>query len=250
MFKVVIPARFASTRLPGKPLLPIAGKPMIEHVYRCAQGCGAEEVLVATDDERIRDVVLAFGGEVAMTRADHESGTDRIAEVCRQREWADGDVVVNVQGDEPLMPAAVIQQVAQRLLEDDLADIATVCAPLDSAAELQDPNIVKVVRDAAGYALYFSRASVPFQRGAAATAAAWDISLARRHIGIYGYRVGALLQFSQLEPCSLELQEHLEQLRAQWHGMRIHCADAAELPGPGVDTEADLSRVATLLAQR
>ena len=245
MFKVVIPARFASTRLPGKPLLNIAGKPMIEHVVRCAESSGADEVVVATDDERIAKVVSDFGASVCMTDSRHESGTDRLAEVCKSQGWADDAVIVNVQGDEPLMPKATIRQAAQMLLDDSAADISTVCAPLHTTAEIQDPNVVKVVRDANNKALYFSRAPIPFERDIEQSN--WSLALVRRHIGLYGYRAGVLMRFSELGPCDLELHEKLEQLRAMWHGMSIRCDDAVELPGPGVDTAADLERVAEIM---
>ncbi len=245
MFKVVIPSRYASSRLPGKPLRLIAGKLMIQHVVLQAQASGADEVIVATDDQRIAEAVEGFGAAVCMTASDHESGTDRLAEVCIQRAWADDAVVVNVQGDEPLMPVAAIRQAADMLLVDSSADISTLCASIESAAEIQDPNIVKVVRNADNRALYFSRAPIPFERDVENSN--WSLGLVRRHIGLYGYRAGVLKRFSELAPCELELREKLEQLRAMWHGMVIQCNDAVELPGPGVDTEQDLQKVELLM---
>lgn len=245
MFKVVIPARYASSRLPGKPLLKIAGKPMIQHVVQQAQASGADEVIVATDDSRIADVVRGFGGQVCMTGVQHESGTDRLAEVCELQGWSSDAVVVNVQGDEPLMPVAAIRQAADMLLGDSSADISTLCAKIDSATEVQDPNIVKVVRNVSNRALYFSRAPIPFERDVENSN--WSLEPVRRHIGLYGYRVGVLKRFSALGPCELELREKLEQLRAMWHGMAIQCDDAVELPGPGVDTPQDLQKVELLM---
>lgn len=246
-FRIVIPARYASTRLPGKPLAEINGLPMIEHVYRCAQQAGAREVLIATDDARIAEAAAGFGAEALLTRADHISGTDRLAEVAALRGWADDDIVVNLQGDEPLTPTAILLQVARNLRDHPEAGIATLCTPIDDAGELLDPHKVKVVRDARGFALYFSRAPIPWERDvleveAQSTPRAW------RHIGLYAYRVGFLHQYAQLEECQLEQLEKLEQLRALWHGVKIHVDEAEALPGQGVDTPADLQRVAALLA--
>ncbi len=252
MFRVVIPARYASVRLPGKVLLPIGGKPMLQRVYERAAGAGAARVLIATDDERIARAARAFGAPAVMTAPSHPSGTDRIAEVARAEHWAASDIVVNLQGDEPLMPAALIGQVATLLESAPHADIATLAAAIDSVAELLDPNVVKVVCDTAGRALYFSRAPVPWNRAGAAAGlvSQTDPGGARRHIGLYGYRVGALLRLAALAPGPLEMREKLEQLRALEHGLVIRVAEACEPPGPDVNTLADLERVGALLAAR
>ena len=250
MFRVVIPARHASTRLAGKALLPIAGKPMLQWVYERARSAGAQEVLIATDDERIVHAARGFGAVAVLTSAAHASGTDRIAEVAAARGWAAQEVVVNLQGDEPLMPPALIAQVAGLLGTQPQAHIATLAAAIASAAELLDPNVVKVVTDAAGRALYFSRAPIPWNRDSAAAgpASQSDFGGARRHIGLYAYRVGALLRLAQLPIGELESREKLEQLRALEHGLVICVADARERPGQDVNTPADLERVAALLA--
>jgi 3-deoxy-manno-octulosonate cytidylyltransferase (CMP-KDO synthetase) len=248
VFRVVIPARYASSRLPGKPLLSIGGKPMVQWVYERSCAAGAGEVLIATDDQRILSAAHAFGAHAVMT-GEHPSGTDRIAEVARMRGWAERDIVVNVQGDEPLMSAALIGQVAGLLPAQPQADIGTLATPLESLAELQDPNVVKVVTDARGMALYFSRAPIPWNRDGAAAglASQSDCGGARRHRGIYAYRVAALLRLAQLPPGLLEEREKLEQLRALEHGMRIYVSEAVEQPGPDVNTLADLHRVSALL---
>ena len=246
-FRIVIPARYASTRLPGKPLLPIAGRPMVEHVWRRALGTGASEVLIATDDDRIASVARAFGADVVMTSADHPSGTDRLAEVARSRHWADDAVIVNVQGDEPLLPPANVIQVAELLAAHPQAAIATLKTPINDADDFQDPNVVKVVSDLHERALYFSRAPIPWPRDAeriSSRAQAW------RHIGLYAYRVGPLKQLANLAPSALEMTERLEQLRALENGLLIMIATAREVPGPGVDTPDDLVRVAALVLDR
>ncbi len=249
-FRVVIPARFGSTRLPGKALLPIHGKPLVQWVYERAAAAGAREVLLATDDERIVSAARKFGAEALMTAATHPSGTDRIAEVARRRGWAADDIVINLQGDEPLMPPALIAQLAALLAAEPHADIGTLATPIDSVAELLDPNIVKVVTDTRGRALYFSRAPIPWDRdGAGAGSAAQnDCGGARRHCGIYAYRVAALLRLAQLPVAPLEAREQLEQLRALEHGLVICVGEACERPGPEVNTPADLERVRALLA--
>ena len=249
MFRVVIPARYASSRLPGKPLMSVAGKPMVQWVYERSCAAGAREVLIATDDERIASAAHAFGAHAVMTGV-HASGTDRIAEVARSRGWAGQDIVVNVQGDEPLMPVALIGQVAGLLETQPQADIATLATPIASLEELLDPNVVKVVTDARGMALYFSRAPIPWNRDGAGAGldSQSDCGGARRHRGIYAYRVAALLRVAQLAPGALEEREKLEQLRALEHGMRIHVGEAGEQPGPDVNTPADLQRVSALLA--
>lgn len=250
MFRVVIPARYASARLPGKVLLPIGGKPMLQRVHERASRAGAQRVLIATDDERIARAARAFGAQAVMTAASHQSGTDRIAEVARADNWGAGDIVVNLQGDEPLMPAALIRQVVALLESAPQADIATLATPIGSLAELLDPNAVKVVCDAGGRALYFSRAPIPWNRAGAAggLASQTDASGARRHVGLYAYRVGALLRLAALAPSALEMREKLEQLRALENGLVIEVADALEPPGPDVNTFADLERAAALLA--
>lgn len=236
-------------RLPGKPLALIAGEPMIRHVHRIALGSGASEVVVATDDERIRAVCAAFGAIVELTDANHATGTDRIAEIAARRRWAGDDIVVNVQGDEPLLPPALIDQTAELLAATPAADIATLAAPIETEAEYLDPNVVKVVARADGHALYFSRAPIPWDRdGAAADPASRDRHRgARRHLGIYAYRVASLAALAATPPGVLERRERLEQLRALAHGLAIVVADAVGNPGPGVDTPEDLARVDALL---
>lgn len=250
MFRVVIPARYAATRLPGKALMPLAGKPIVQWVYERANAAGAQEVLIATDDDLIVSAAHSFGAEAVMTAAAHASGTDRIAEVARARGWAPASVVVNVQGDEPLMPAALIQQVAALLARHAHADIATLASPINEVGEFLDPNTVKVVTDGAGRALYFSRAPIPWNRDGAPAglASQRDLSGARRHIGIYAYRVAALLRLAALPVSALEASEKLEQLRALEDGFDIRVGDAVERPGPDVNTLADLERVRAQIA--
>ena len=249
MFRVVIPARFGSTRLPGKPLLLLAGKAMIQWVYERARRSGAQQVIVATDDERIARLVREMGGEVCLTASTHISGTDRIAEVARREAWRDGDIVVNLQGDEPLMPEALIDQTAALLAAHASADLTTLSVPLESVAALLDPNVVKVVTDAQKRALYFSRAAIPWSRDGAASGHSSQSSYAgaQRHLGLYAYRVSALLRLAALRPGALEQIEKLEQLRALEHGMDIRVAQAAVPPGPDVNTAEDLAAVAALL---
>jgi 3-deoxy-manno-octulosonate cytidylyltransferase (CMP-KDO synthetase) len=250
LFRVVIPARFASTRLPGKALLPIGGKPMLQWVYERASSAGASEVLIATDDERIAGAARAFGAEVVVTARTHTSGTDRIAEVARSRNWAADEIVVNVQGDEPLIPASAIAQVARLLAANPASDISTLATVLESLEELLDPNVVKVVTDIHGMALYFSRAPIPWNCDSApqGLASQSNFAGARRHRGIYAYRVASLLRFAQLPHGMLEQREKLEQLRALEHGLRIHVEEALERPGPDVNTLADLERVRAQIA--
>jgi len=251
VFRVVIPARYASARLPGKVLRPIAGKPMVQWVYERACGAGADEVLIATDDERVLRAAQAFQASVVMTAPDHPSGTDRIAEVARARRWPRAAIVVNVQGDEPLIPASLIAQVAALLKTHAEADIGTVSTPIESLEELLDPNAVKVVSDERGRALYFSRAPIPWNRegAAAGLASQRDFAGARRHVGLYSYRVGALERLAQLPRGKLEAREQLEQLRALEHGLKVYVADAQERPGPDVNTLADLERVSALMSR-
>ncbi len=241
-FRVVIPARYASTRLPGKPLRNLLGKSMLQHVYEAASQCGARQVVIATDDDRIEVAAKGFDAEVCMTSPEHASGTDRLAEVVAKLGWPDDDIVVNVQGDEPLMPPALIDQVASDLADCPEASISTIATPMVAAGEFFDSNVVKVVTDRAGFALYFSRASIPWDRDLLHDGVkALPIGIVPlRHIGIYAYRVAYLHRYAQMRACPLEQAEHLEQLRALWYGERIHVAEASQRPGPGVDTEEDL----------
>jgi 3-deoxy-manno-octulosonate cytidylyltransferase (CMP-KDO synthetase) len=243
-FKIVIPARYGSTRLPAKAITPIAGRPMIQWVLEAALRSSASEVLVATDDERVARAIESRE-HVVMTRSDHQSGTDRIAEVAAARGWDDAQIVVNVQGDEPQMPASVIDQVAALLANDPSAAIATLSTPIRTLADFLDPNVVKVVAADNGTALYFSRAPIPWNRDDAPHGLASQTSFtgAQRHLGIYAYRVGSLRRLTSLPPSRLEITEKLEQLRALQAGMRIVVAEAVETPGAGVDTEHDLARV-------
>ncbi len=238
-FRIVIPSRYASLRLPGKPLRSIHGKPMIEWVYRAAQQANAAEIVVATDDQRIFDQVESFGGDACMTASSHLSGTDRILEVAKIRQWSKDSIVVNLQGDEPLMPAVNITQVAENLVASNCS-MATLHKVIDST-QAQDPNQVKLVHDRSGHALYFSRSLIPYNRSG-------EVEQYFGHIGIYAYRVGFLDTFSQLSPCELEIAESLEQLRALCNGYAIHSEIARAAPGPGVDTEQDLARVKKLMA--
>ena len=246
-FVVVIPARYASTRLPGKPLREINGKPMIEHVYRRACESDASQVVIATDDERIAAVAAQFGARVCMTGNQHRSGTERIAEVADLLEWRDETVVVDLQGDEPAMPPELIDQCAT-LLDESSADLATLASPIQSDEDFGNPNVVKVVRDNDGLALYFSRATIPYPRDTARRAEARAAAL--HHHGIYAYRCGVLRRLVSSDPSPLELVEHLEQLRALSLGMTIRVGVPAVRPGAGVDTEQDLLAAARELAKR
>jgi 3-deoxy-manno-octulosonate cytidylyltransferase (CMP-KDO synthetase) len=250
-FTVVIPARYASTRLPGKPLEDICGMSMIQRVWSRASEAAASRVLVATDDPRIADHCAGFGAEVVMTAAEHTSGTDRLAEVVRKLGLTDDEIVVNVQGDEPLIPSAVIEQVAQNLVRYDQANMATLCEAITEPQAFRNPNVVKVVFDRDGYALYFSRAPIPWPRDAPGEDATSIVAgQCWRHLGIYAYRAGFLARFTQWSPSPLESVEALEQLRAMHHGERIHVAEAcARVPG-GVDTAEDLEYLRTLLADK
>ncbi|WP_299946452.1 3-deoxy-manno-octulosonate cytidylyltransferase [uncultured Microbulbifer sp.] len=247
-FDVIIPARFAASRLPGKPLADIAGKPMVQHVYERARESSAERVIVATDDMRVAEAVRAFGGAVCMTSADHASGTDRLQEVAMNLGLADDRVLVNVQGDEPLIPARVINQVAHNLAVNGRAGVATLAEPIHTPDDFRNPNIVKVVTAKSGMARYFSRAPIPWPRDAfSLEAIELPVGLEpRRHIGIYAYRVALLQSFVSWPVAPLERFEALEQLRFLYHDEHIHVADAcAEVPG-GIDTERDLQRVRAL----
>jgi 3-deoxy-manno-octulosonate cytidylyltransferase (CMP-KDO synthetase) len=247
MYRIVIPARHGSSRLPGKPLLLLAGKPLLQHVHGRARGSRATEILVATDDERIAVLARGFGARVVMTAARHPSGTDRIAEVAQLEGWGLQDIVVNLQGDEPLMPASLLDQVAALLEADAEAAIATLSSPIPTDEAFRDRNVVKVVCDSKGRALYFSRAPIPWPRDAAADAERPRIAGAQRHIGLYAYRVSALLRLAAAAPTALEQVEKLEQLRALENGMPIRVAEAVESPGPDVNTPEDLERVSRLL---
>lgn len=244
-FRVVIPARFASTRLPGKPLLNIGGKPMILHVLDRAAASGAASVCVATDYQPVFEAVTDAGGDAVMTRPDHPSGTDRLAEVVAGYQWGDDEIVVNVQGDEPLIDPELIASVAQTLSASPSAMVATAAHAMTDAVEFQNPNVVKVVCDANGHALYFSRAPIPWPRDAfAADRSRLPVGLpVMRHIGIYAYRVAFLRRYASLAVSPLEQWEALEQLRVLWHGERIAVLTVEHAPAAGVDTPEDLERV-------
>jgi 3-deoxy-manno-octulosonate cytidylyltransferase (CMP-KDO synthetase) len=247
IFKVVIPARFASTRLPGKPLLDIGGKPMVIRVAEQAAQSGAQEIIVATDHQPIVAAAQEHGYSACMTRADHASGTDRIAEVAAQQGWADDTIVVNVQGDEPLIPPALIRAVAEHLHHHPECAIATACHPIHDEASMRNPNIVKAVLDKNGNALYFSRAPIPWPRDAYAQGKALpDDVPVLRHIGIYAYRASFLHAFGKLSVAPIERIESLEQLRALYHGYKIGVTVTQEAPPSGVDTEQDLHAVRQL----
>jgi len=244
-FVVVIPSRYASTRLPGKPLRKINGKTMLEHVHERAGESAAREVIIATDDDRIAEAAESFDGRVCMTGNQHRSGTERIAEVCDLMDWDDDRIVVNLQGDEPAMPAALIDQCAA-LLQHSSADIATLASPIASQDDFENPNVVKVVVADDGSALYFSRAAIPYARAGNQQPEARSAAL--HHHGIYAYRCGVLRQLVSAEPSDLEVCEQLEQLRALSLGMKIRVAIPTERPGAGVDTKEDLAAVAAQLA--
>lgn len=250
-FKVVIPARYGSTRLLGKPLLDIAGQPMIRHVAERALASAADEVVVAADDQRILDACKGLNVALMLTAPTHRSGTERVAEVIERRGWDDTTIVVNLQGDEPCMPAALINQVADDLAAHSGVGLSTLAFPIHDRAVLFDPNAVKVVTDAAGFALYFSRAPMPWHRDALLDAQATlpVTTPFLRHIGLYAYRAAFLQRYLDWEPAPLELAESLEQLRVLWHGERIHVSVATEEPGPGVDTAADLAHAARQMAR-
>ncbi len=245
MFRVVIPARYASTRLPGKPLRLLQGKPLLQWVHQVALQAGPDEVLIATDDERIDRAARAFGARTILTSTNHASGTDRLAEVAVHNGWSAEDIVVNLQGDEPLMPAGLLRQVSSLLQQWPEAAIATLAVPIQSQQEFQEPAAVKVVIDAQGRALYFSRAAIPFDRDAPT-----EFSTALRHVGLYAYRVRSLLSIAALAPSRYEQVEKLEQLRVLEAGLEIRVGIATETPGPDVNTEADLDHVSAVLGKR
>lgn len=260
-FVVVIPARHGSTRLPGKPLRQLAGEPLIVHVARRALATGAAQVVLATDDARVAEAVRAMPVDVAMTRADHATGSDRLAECASLFEWPDSRIVVNLQGDEPFVPQSAVQRVVEALAGSDAA-IATLATPIAHIAEQFDPNVVKVVCDRSGHALYFSRAPIPWARDAYGHAS-WPRTAAGtgqhslpqdlpvlRHIGLYAYRAGFLRRFATLDSTLLERAEALEQLRALEHGYRIRVAISPEVLPPGIDTEDDLARAEDHLRTR
>ncbi|MFT5707159.1 MAG: 3-deoxy-manno-octulosonate cytidylyltransferase (CMP-KDO synthetase) [Oceanospirillaceae bacterium] len=246
-FTVVIPARYGSTRFPGKPLADIAGKPMIQHVYERSMQSNASKVIIATDDERIEKVARGFGALVCMTRENHPTGTDRLQEVVEYFHLADDEIVVNVQGDEPLIPAIIINQVAENLAQQTQASIATLSEPIRALEQLLNPNSVKVLTDINGLALYFSRAPIPWPRDAFnQLQQPSDIPegfVWQRHIGIYAYKVALLNKYVTWAPAAVEETECLEQLRAMWYGHRIHVAQAIESPPAGIDTPEDLQRL-------
>lgn len=250
-FKIVIPARYGATRLPGKPLRDLAGKPMIQHVVERARASAASDVLVATDDARIVAVCVGLGVAAMRTSAAHRTGTDRVAEVIARCGWHDDTIVVNLQGDEPCMPATLIDQVAANLAARERLGMATLAYPIRDSEQLFDPHVVKVVIDAAGYALYFSRAPLPWHRDAFSIKPAVLPSATRwlRHIGLYAYRAAFLKRFVAWPPAPPEQAESLEQLRALWHGERIHVGIAVAEPGRGVDTLDDLEQVARQLRE-
>ncbi|HAQ50511.1 MAG TPA: 3-deoxy-manno-octulosonate cytidylyltransferase [Gammaproteobacteria bacterium] len=248
-YHIIIPARYDSQRLPGKVLMDIAGKPMITHVYQQAQQSDAQQIIIATDHQAIYQVAAEMGATVCMTQADHPSGTDRLAEVVQQYQYHDDDIIVNVQGDEPMLPPALINQVAQDLQQYPEADMATLFSPIDTITDIFDPNVVKVTIDQQGYANYFSRAPIPWVRHQFPDCKQCpDDTQHLRHIGLYAYRVNFLRSYSQLAPCSIEKAESLEQLRALYYGKRIHLSEAKIDPGHGIDTQQDLERVRQLLS--
>lgn len=247
-FRIVIPARMASQRLPGKPLVRIGSQPLIAHVYRRALASHAEQVVVATDSVEVRDAVAAIGAQAVMTSDSHTSGSDRIAECADILGWDDQELIVNLQGDEPLMPAACLNQVAELLEHDPRADVASLFTHIGEQAEAADPNVVKVVTARDGSALYFSRSEIPYARDMAVVHAACRGQYAwKRHIGLYAYRAGALRAFSSMAPSPLEATEKLEQLRFLESGHRIVMAEAHEFIPPGVDTPDDLERARKLI---
>ncbi|MGV6989430.1 3-deoxy-manno-octulosonate cytidylyltransferase [Testudinibacter sp. P80/BLE/0925] len=256
-FSVIIPARYASSRLPGKPLADIAGKPMIRHVWQQAQKSGAERIIIATDHAEVAAVARSFGAEVCMTSEKHNSGTERLAEVVAKCGLAADEIIVNVQGDEPLIPPAIIRQVAENLA-DNPVKMATLAVKIDDAEELFNPNVVKVLTDQNGFVLYFSRAVIPWDRDQFAALNKGEISKAElnlakssylRHIGLYAYRAGFIRQYIEWQPTALEQIESLEQLRVLWYGEKIHLALANEVPAVGVDTFEDLEKVRQILSK-
>ncbi|MFP1943775.1 3-deoxy-manno-octulosonate cytidylyltransferase [Lonsdalea quercina] len=246
-FTVIIPARFASSRLPGKPLADINGKPMVIHVMERAQESGAERVIVATDHPDVEQVVRQAGGEVCLTRPEHNSGTERLAEVIERYRLPDDEIIVNIQGDEPMIPPVIVRQVAENLA-GSRAGMATLAVPIVGSEDVFNPNAVKVVRDAEGYALYFSRAPIPWDRERFAQSKDNVGDHFLRHIGIYAYRAGFVRRYVSWAPSQLEKIELLEQLRVLWYGEKIHVDVAKAIPSVGVDTPEDLERVRLAMA--
>ena len=243
-FHVIIPARYHSTRLPGKVLAMIAGKPMIQHVYERALGSGAAEVTIATDDKRVKAVAESFGATVCMTSSDHPSGTERLAEAVVMLGLEDDEIVVCLQADEPLIPAEIIRRVAEDLEEHDNVKVSTLCEPITDVAELFNPNVTKVVMNRRNFAMYFSRAPIPWARDSFPEKSSIQLKEHHfRHVGIYAYRVGFLQEYMEWESCAAEELECLEQLRILWHGGRIHLSVTKHHLLPGVDTQEDLERV-------
>jgi len=247
-FRIIIPARYESSRLPGKPLLDIAGKPMIQHVYERCVNSGAESVVIATDDTRIEDAAKQFGATVCLTDEAHPTGTDRIAEVASALEYDDEDIVVCVQGDEPMIPSASIRELAEDLAKHDNVKVASMCEAITEVDDLFNPNIVKVVLNHRSYAIYFSRAPIPWDRATFNDKSSIQLNGNHfRHIGMYAYRVGFLRSYVDWADCPIESTEALEQLRVLWHGGRIHmCVTKKQIP-PGIDTEEDLKKVRAVL---
>lgn len=247
-FIAIIPARYGSSRLPGKPLADINGKPMVVHVMERALESGAKRVIVATDHPEVVKAVEDAGGEVCLTRADHQSGTERLAEVIELCQFADDEIIVNVQGDEPLIPPVIIRQVAENLANSE-AGMSTLAVPIETAEEAFNPNAVKVVRNVQGYAMYFSRAAIPWERERFAISKETIGDVFLRHIGIYAYRAGFIRQYVKWESSELEHIELLEQLRVLWYGEKIHVGVAKAIPSVGVDTPEDLERVRAILSR-
>jgi 3-deoxy-manno-octulosonate cytidylyltransferase (CMP-KDO synthetase) len=247
-YHIVIPARYASERLPGKVLLDLAGKPLLQHVWHRAKESAAASVIVATDDERIVDAAESFGAQVVLTRSDHQSGSDRIAECASQLGWPDEQLVVNLQGDEPLMPAACLDQVALLLDQRTECEVASLYWPITDAGEVHNPNVVKVTTDSEEHALYFSRSPIPYPRGYTDIAAAIESGCQwKRHLGLYAYRLAALRRYTSCDPTPLEKAERLEQLRIMEQGGRIAMACACQFIPAGIDTQNDLERIRLII---
>lgn len=248
-YKIVIPARYGSSRLPGKPLIELAGKPMVQHVYERACETGVSDIIIATDDQRIESVARDFGANVMMTDPNHDNGTDRIAEVVKHQGWNKDTVVVNLQGDEPLIPKSLIDLTATALINNSQAGMSSLCTPIHSADDGFDTNVVKVVLNARQEAMYFSRATIPWDRDSykESQQQLTQRHPCYRHIGMYGYRVGFLQDYAEMVPTSIEATESLEQLRALWYGVTIQMAVIDQAPGHGIDTPADVERVNELL---
>lgn len=252
MLHIIIPARYQSSRLPGKPLLDIGGKPMIEHAYQRALETGADSVVVATDHQEIFDVCEAFGAEVFMTNVEHQSGTERIAEIVNAKHYAADDIIINLQGDEPFISPRLLKQVGQSLADSKEAVMSSLYIPLSEHSEVFNPNVVKVCLDKHQHAMYFSRAPIPWLRGAFAEKEKgdFDLGLFHRHIGIYGYTAKFVQQYIELPESPLERQESLEQLRVLWHGFKIIMSEASELPGQEVNTPEDLDKARAYYQQQ